>query len=104
MGFVWMIFGTLLVLEDYSIAFVTLHLLILSFIVILALADLKSFTIPDDLSLPMILVTVVMLFLMKHYGIETWLLPPAEIAIIGGIVGMLFYCLQIMIPALIYTW
>jgi leader peptidase (prepilin peptidase) / N-methyltransferase len=103
MGFVWMIFGTLLVLEGYSLAFVTLHLLLLSFVVILALADLKSFTIPDDLSLPMIFVTTVMLFLMKYYGIETWLLPPAEVAVVGGIVGMLFYCLQIMIPAMLYT-
>ncbi len=104
MGLVWMIFGTLLILEGYSLAFVTLHLLLLSFVVILALADLRSFTIPDNLSLPMIATTLVMVLLLEHYSIETWLIPTARFALIGGIVGMLFYSLQIMIPGILYAW
>gem|GEM_PF-2961889 len=41
------------------------HLLFLSMLLILAIEDIRSFTIPDRLSLPMIFITLAVILLLQ---------------------------------------
>lgn len=66
MGIVWMFFGTLLILSDMSLWIVSSHLMILSSLLMLAIEDMKSFTIPDRLSLPIIGMILVMIHLSEY--------------------------------------
>ena len=66
----------------------------------LALEDIKTFTIPDRLSVPSIGLTGLIIIAMHSVEIPGLLLPLRE-ALIGGIIGMLFYMLQMMIPGIL---
>lgn len=66
MGIVWMFFGSLFVLFDMSLWIVGSHLVILSFLLMLATEDMKSFTIPDRLSLPMIVLVLGMIGMAEY--------------------------------------
>lgn len=66
MGIVWMFFGTLLILSDMSLWIVGSHLVILSSLLMLAIEDMKSFTIPDRLSLPMIVLVLGMIGMAEY--------------------------------------
>lgn len=66
-------------------------------ILVLAIEDIKNFTIPDRLSLPMIVITVILMAL--SWGLyEEGMLPGIWYSIIGGAIGMMFYLLQMMVP------
>lgn len=100
MGLLWMLFGTILVTEWYSLWEIGTHLIILTMLLMLALEDIKSFTIPDRLSLPMIIITIILIagsWSMYRMG----LLQDPDMAILGWLVGMLFYIFQMIIPALL---
>ena len=102
-GLLWMLFGTILVTEQYSIFEIISHLAILTMLLMLALEDIKSFTIPDRLSLPMIIITIILIaFSWGTY--QMGILAYPSLAIIGGICGMFFYLLQMMIPAILHIW
>ncbi len=102
MGLLWMLFGTILITEGYNLFEITSHLVVLSMLLMLALEDIKSFTIPDRLSLPMIIITIILIaFSWGTY--QMGLLFDPYIAILGGVCGMAFYLLQMIIPALIYV-
>ncbi|MCB9807261.1 prepilin peptidase [Candidatus Peribacteria bacterium] len=60
-GIVWMFFGTLFAIHGYSFWIIGGHLFLLSMLLILAIEDIRSFTIPDRLSLPMIGITLVII-------------------------------------------
>lgn len=98
MGLVWMVFGTLFSIYWYSIWVIGSHLILLSMILILAIEDIKSFTIPDRLSLPMIIITLIIIGLWFYTG---WLLPSLKYSFLWGVVGMVFYLLQMIIPGII---
>lgn len=53
MGVLWMFFGRLFIMSDMSLWIIGSHLIILSFLLILAIEDMRSYTIPDRLSIPM---------------------------------------------------
>lgn len=95
MGILWTLFWTYLFLNGTSWHETLFFLLPLSFLLILAVEDAKTFTIPDKLSLPMIAITCLIIALA---GINAF--PSFREAIIGAIVGMIFYLLQMMIPAI----
>lgn len=59
-GLTWMLFGTIMVTEHFSIFEILSHLCVLTMLLMLALEDIKSFTIPDRLSLPMIIVALML--------------------------------------------
>jgi Flp pilus assembly protein protease CpaA len=99
MGIVWMLFGTIFIIQWYSIWVIFTHLIFLSMVLILALEDIKSYTIPDKLSLPMIGLTLIILAL-SWWFYEEGLLPGLKYSLIWGVVGMLFYLLQMLLPAL----
>lgn len=67
MGIMWMFFGTLFVTHGYSPWIIGSHLLFLSMLLMLAIEDIRSFTIPDRLSLPMIVVTLVLIALSYKF-------------------------------------
>ncbi len=66
----------------------------------LALEDIKTFTIPDRLSVPSIGIIGLILIAMRSVEVPGLLLPIRE-ALIGGIIGMLFYMVQMMIPGIL---
>ncbi len=67
----------------------------------LAVEDIKSFTIPDRLSLPMIGLVLVIIASTRYTSMSGLFVPLRE-SLIGGIIGMLFYMIQMMIPALLF--
>lgn len=67
----------------------------------LALEDIKTFTIPDRLSVPSIGIIGLILITMRSSVEIPGLLLPLREALIGGIIGMLFYMLQMMIPGIL---
>ena len=98
-GILWMLFGTVIIIKWFSLWVVISHLILLTMILILAIEDIKNFTIPDRLSLPMILITVI--FISFSWGLyEEGLLPGIWYSIIGGAMGMMFYLLQMMVPGI----
>lgn len=66
MALLWMFFGTLLILQGASLWIIGSHLVILSCLLMLAIEDIRSLTIPDRLSLPMI-VLVLMIIGISEY-------------------------------------
>ena len=95
-----MLFGTLFVLHGFAVQELLIYLLLLSMILLLAFEDLRSFTIPDRFSGPMILATLCIIFFFA----PTALLPTREDALFGALLGMLFYLLQMMVPALLLSF
>lgn len=100
-GIVWMLLGVLLILQGFSLWVIITHLVLLTMVLMLAIEDIKHFTIPDRLSLPMIAFTLIVATL-SWWWYDEWLLPHLGYALIGGYIGMLFYLLQMMIPALLH--
>lgn len=99
MALLWMFFGTLFMISDMSLWIIWTHLVILSCLLILAIEDMRSYTIPDRLSLPMI-VLVLMMIGISEYLWERGIFPGWKYSILGGIVWMAFYMVQMIIPAI----
>lgn len=100
MGLCWMLFGTIFVVQGLSLWVIMTHLLIISMVLMLAMEDIKTFTIPDRLSLPMMAITILCIGFSWWLYTE-WLLPGIAYSLLGSIMGMLFYLLQMMVPSLI---
>lgn len=60
-GLLWMFFGSLFILKGMDLWIIGSHLVILSCLLMLAIEDMRSFTIPDRLSLPMIVLVLGMI-------------------------------------------
>lgn len=99
MALLWMFFGSLFVLFDMSPWIIWTHLAILSFLLILAIEDIRSYTIPDRLSLPMIVLILGMIGISEYLW-DWWIFPGWKYAILGGILWMVFYMIQMIIPAI----
>jgi hypothetical protein len=65
----------------------------------LAIEDMRSYTIPDRLSLPMIVLVLGMIG-MSEYLWERGIFPGWKYSILGGILWMVFYMVQMIIPAI----
>ncbi|MBP7773784.1 prepilin peptidase, partial [Candidatus Gracilibacteria bacterium] len=100
-GLTWMFFGTLLSVYEYSLWNIGSHLAILTFLLMLAIEDIKTFTIPDRLSLPMILMVVMIAGISEQFS-DIGLLLRWDEVLLGGIIGMMFYLLQMMIPGIFF--
>lgn len=98
MGTVWTLFGILFVISGASLWIIATHLFMLSALLILSLEDIKSYTIPDRLSLPMIVITLGIIISAEYLG-EWGLLPGWKYSVLGGILWMVFYMIQMIIPA-----
>ena len=97
MGLLWMLFGTILVTEWYSLWEIGTHLIILTMLLMLALEDIKSFTIPDRFISPMIIITIILIAGSWVYRMGSTL-GSRYMAILGWLVGMLFYIFRWLYP------
>lgn len=70
-------------------------------LLMLAIEDIKTCTIPDRLSLPMIGIVCLIIALSIRFSDMGILFAPREV-ILGGIVGMMFYLVQMMIPGILF--
>lgn len=100
MAFLWMILGWFFVAHWYGIAALSTHLVCISCLVMLALVDLKSLTIPDRLSLPMIVIVLIALSVQYFFAVDLRL-PSFDMALWWALFGMSFYMIQMLAPAMI---
>lgn len=98
-GLLWMLFGIIFVTEQYSIFSIVAHLAVITMMLMLALEDIKSFSIPDRLSIPMTLI-VICLMLIYNHQYESGIFPSVPESILGALCGMMFYLVQMMIPGI----
>ena len=80
MALLWMLLGGFFVFAGYGIAALSIHLIFISCLVMLALVDLRSLTIPDRLSLPMIVIALIAVF-VQHHGYADLRLPSLSMAL-----------------------
>lgn len=78
-----------------------LHLIILSMLLVLALEDWRDFTISDRLTIPMILIALLIIRFSEELELSGYL-PTLSDALLGGLIGMLFYMIQMIIPSMIF--
>lgn len=78
-----------------------LHLIILSMLLALAIEDWRDFTISDRLTIPMMLITLLFIRFSQELEISGYL-PTLSDALLGGIIGMLFYMIQMIIPSMAF--
>ncbi len=101
MGIIWMLFGTLFVSVGFPTTLISIHLILLSCLVILAVEDIRTLVIPDRLTLPMIVIAFMAISYARLYH-NPDLLPLVRWSLLGGLVGMVFYSLQMVTPAIIH--
>jgi prepilin signal peptidase PulO-like enzyme (type II secretory pathway) len=94
-----MFFGSVFVLFDTSLWIIWTHLAILSSLLMLAIEDMRSYTIPDRLALPMIVLVLGVIGLAEYLW-DWWIFPGWKYSILGGILWMVFYMVQMIIPAI----
>lgn len=100
MWFTWLFFGLFLLEANMTFSGIFLHLITLSMLLVLAIEDWRDFTISDRLTVPMILLTLLIIRLAQELDISGYL-PTLSEALLWGLIGMLFYMLQMIIPAMI---
>lgn len=101
MGIIWMILGTSLFLANRSIGEISIFMFLITGITLLAFIDLRTYIIPDRLSIPMLVMTLCIIFL-NHYSDLSELLPPVKLSLIWWFVGLFFYLLQMLIPIFVH--
>lgn len=100
MGLIWAILWTSLMLNQESWETHVIMLFFISSLTLLSYIDIRTYTIPDVWSLPMIAITIIILIVQIELHI-TPLLPSTYLEIIiGACIGMYLYLIQMMIPAL----
>lgn len=96
MAFLWMIAAMVLSTAGFSPISIAFHLLILTGLSLLAIVDMRSGIIPDNLSMPLML----SIFCVVFFVPLPTMLPDPLMMIIGALVGMIFYMIQMILPAL----
>ncbi len=94
----WMIVTMLLYAAGFDWISIGVHLMIVSGLLLLAISDMRTRVIPDTVSIPLIGVVIVA-FVFFAYFPQKMLLPFPEIGVLGAFIGMVFYMVQMMIPA-----
>lgn len=103
MAFLWMIVAMLLSLIGFSIFSIALHIILLTWLSLLVIEDMRLRTISDTRSIPL-MVCIVCVFILLAYCPTVTLLPTFLGALVGALVGMLFYMIQMMLPAMYGAW
>jgi len=93
----WMVFGIIFVTHGYSLWSIWTQLVVLTLLWIIAFEDIRSLTIPDTLTLPTIFLVCIFVSVWT-YSYANDLFPTPLASLLGGIVGMVFYLIQMMIP------
>ena len=96
MAFLWMIAAMVLSIAGFSPLPIALHLLLLTGLSLLAIEDIRSGIIPDTWSMPLMLVIFCIVFFVP---LPT-MLPDPLMMVFGALMGMLFYMIQMILPAL----
>lgn len=99
MAFLWMSTAMVLSLIDLSLFSITIHIILLTWFSLLVIEDMRSQTIPDTQSMPL-MVCMVGIFVVLAYYPTTTLLPSPMAALVWAFVWMLFYMVQMIIPTL----
>lgn len=102
-GLVWMFFWSLFFYYWYSAWVIGSHLTIITMLLMLAIEDIKTFTIPDRLSLPMIIIVAILIGFSIYFA-DMWLLFSLKEAFLGSVIGMLFYLVQMILPGIFSLW
>jgi prepilin signal peptidase PulO-like enzyme (type II secretory pathway) len=104
MAFLWMLSAMVFSLGGLSMAALIIHSVILTWLSLLVIEDLRWGTISDTRSIPLIIgIACLSLLTVSVPDLHT-LLPSPLTMLIGALVGMLFYMIQMMIPACLYAW
>jgi hypothetical protein len=103
MAFLWMLAAMVLSYAGLAPLSLVYHILILTGVSLLVIEDIRFQTISDTKTIPLIAILVA-IFIWSEFS-RTKVLFPYESSsiIIGGFIGMLFYMLQMIVPALVET-
>lgn len=99
MAFLWMSTAMILSLVDFSFLSIAIHIIFLTWLSLLVIEDIRSQTISDTRSMPL-MVCIFGIFVVLAYYPTVTLLPSPLWACIWACIWMLFYMAQMMIPAL----
>ncbi len=100
MAFLWLILSMIFSLAGFSWVATVIHLIIISGLFLLVMSDTRTRIIPDTVSIPLIAVILICSGILIYFP-QKMLLPSFKISIMGAFVGMMFYMVQMMIPAII---
>jgi Flp pilus assembly protein protease CpaA len=98
MAFLWMVSAMILSWAGFNYFAIALHIVVLTGLSLLVIEDIRSRTIPDNRSMPLIALLCSIYIFLYFVPIPT-LLPEASNAFLGAFIGMFFYMLQMIIPA-----
>lgn len=98
MAFLWMVSVMILDFAGLSPLAIAMHVVILTGLSLIVIGDIRSRIIPDTLSMPFIVMLVIIQGILFYYPTKTFL-PFPEIAVFGAFIGMIFYMLQMILPA-----
>lgn len=97
-AFLWLIGCMVLNYGGFSTVSIAIHISILTMLALITTSDIRIQIIPDRVSIPLI-VFILLSLLYYHFYPTKSLLPAWDMAIMGAFIGMLFYMLQMIIPA-----
>jgi leader peptidase (prepilin peptidase) / N-methyltransferase len=99
MAFLWMSVTMVLSFTEASIFSIIIHIVLLTWLSFLVIEDIRWKTISDTRSVPL-MVCIIGIFVVLAYFPTFTLLPSWFEALVGALVGMLFYMLQMILPSL----
>lgn len=99
MAFLWMIAIMVLSLAGFGILSIVIHIVLLTWLSFLVIEDMRSRTISDTRSMPLMICIVCIFIVLAYFPVGT-LLPSPLLTLLGACVGMLFYMIQMILPAL----
>lgn len=103
MAFLWMIAAMLLSYAGFTPLSTIYHILILTGVSLVVIEDIRLQTISDTKTIPLIGI-IVSIFIWSHYSDDKVLFSHyTSLIILGGFIGMMFYMIQMILPALIET-
>lgn len=102
MGFLWLFVAMFFSLEGFGLIAIALHILILTWLSNLVIEDMRTQMISDAQSIPLMGVLLIIFTGLHFFPIPT-LLPSGSMAVLGAFVGMLFYMIQMILPAIYET-
>jgi hypothetical protein len=98
MALLWMVSAMILSSGGLSILSIAIHILILTGLSLLVIEDMRTRIISDSSSVPLMGVILVIFLFLRFFPLPT-LLPEGSSAVLGAFTGMLFYMLQMIVPA-----
>jgi len=99
MAFLWMVSAMVLSYAGLSYFSIALHIVVLTGLSLLVIEDIQSRMISDTRSMPLMGIVFCLYIFLLFVPIPT-LLPSPLMALIGALIGMFFYMIQMILPAL----